>query len=226
MRLLRRLVGAVGQVSSGIHGRISCTSMFKASKKAKSAIVHIRTLMVGKLLHRRKRYSTWKRGERKAAEAEIFASWHKKQQQNSAEKNKRNDSKARSIKREQKASDVKKQGTSSFSCFETESGGWIFKSVFISAIKAVWRILSRQTTRIMSSIVDKNSDGEDSPKSGDCEDSDSFVFDEVSREILTERDFWSWIYEFREIAVSMRQPPRQKSFLQLLNLKSKHFDAG
>ena len=83
--------------------------MFKASKKAKSAMVHIRTLMVGKLLHRRKRYSTWKRGERKAAEAEIFASWHKKQQQNSAEKNKRNDSKARSIKREQKASDVKKQ---------------------------------------------------------------------------------------------------------------------
>ena len=226
MRLLRQLVGAVGQVSSGIRGRISCTSMFKASKKAESAMAHIRTLMVGKLLHRRKMYSACKRGERKAAEAEIFASWHKKQQLISAEKNKRNDSKARSIKIEQKAPDGKIKEASSFSFFETQSEGWIFKSVLIAAIKVVWRNLSPRTTHKMSNIKDKNPNGEDSPKSGDFDDSDSFIFDEVSREILTERDFWSWIYEFREIAASMRQPPRQKSFLQLLNLESMQFDAG
>ena len=249
MRLLRQLVGAVGQVSSGIRGRISCTSMFKASKKAKSAMAHIRTLMVGKLLHRRKTYSTCKTGkpaeERRETEAEILVIDIVSKEEDIDDVRKRHNSCASKSKIPLESRTIQKEKESSFSCLNfrgERSAIMISKSLNIAVIRVdimCYSCTSSPQTRWDGSQVSPN--GGQAPKTMEDE-SEALDIGEVG-------NFPSGITELCTLSAKgdgiwtqdQNQPEKrqdklagarkmlgqkwQESFLQLIRL-SKHIDAG
>ena len=231
MRLLRQVVGAVGQVSSGIRGRISCTSMFKASKKAKSAMAHIRTLMVGKLLHRWKTYSTCKPAkERREKEAEILVIDIVSKVVDIDEVRKRHNSCMSNSKIPLESRMKQEEKESSFSCliFRGErSVRGILKSLNIAVIRAdtmCYSCLSSPQTRWDGSQVSPN--GGQDPKTREDE-SEALYIDEVGNfpSGITELCTLSAMRDKLAGASTILSQKWQRSFLQLKRL-SKHIDAG